>query len=343
MPEVSIIIPVHNSAESVRRAVSSILDQSVLDIEVIVIDDASNDNSGDVVRSMADRRIRLYANGENQGVARSLNIGLELAKSPIIARMDADDASYPDRLRRQLDYLHSNPAVSVCGGWARYKGGYHGLICRTPVGADCVKASLVFDNPIIHPSVAIRKSAMDMHSFRYDPSHSRCEDYELWARMSKVTALDNLPEVLIDYTVHTSSVTSTARPEMEGQTLCLQKKLLADIGIECDDQMLLFHRAIGHGAAVGGCSELHRAEDWLKRIIAGNCKAGVYSGAGMQHAASHAWSKLCFNNARQGLSAYRIWKNSELLIGNGCPPLERSKFLFRSLLFQIYRRSGKGC
>src|SRR3712207_6771527 len=102
MPLVSVILPVYNSEKYIGPAVQCILDQSLGDFELIVIDDASSDRTLEVVQSFRDERIRIVRKERNTGYTVSLNQGLSLARGKYIARMDADDVSLPERLERQV-------------------------------------------------------------------------------------------------------------------------------------------------------------------------------------------------------------------------------------------------
>ena len=101
MPEVSVVLPAFNAAQTIERAARSILDQTFSDIELIVVDDGSNDDTVRVVRSINDPRLQL-TRCRHRGVAMTANAATELARAPLIARMDADDVSHPQRLEKQV-------------------------------------------------------------------------------------------------------------------------------------------------------------------------------------------------------------------------------------------------
>ena len=105
---ITVIIPAYNSASLIKEAIDSILQQSYRDIELIIINDGSTDNTESIIRSFKDDRIKLVNNSSNQGIVYSLNKAVALAQGQYIARMDADDVSNIDRLSIQLDYLKSN-------------------------------------------------------------------------------------------------------------------------------------------------------------------------------------------------------------------------------------------
>ena len=116
-PRVTVLMTVYNGAAYVRSAVDSVLAQTYADFELLVIDDASTDGSGDVVRAVGDARIRVVPNAANLGLTTSLNTGLALARGELVARHDADDLSRPERLATQVALLDTRPEVSLVGSW----------------------------------------------------------------------------------------------------------------------------------------------------------------------------------------------------------------------------------
>ena len=112
---VSVIMPVYNGALYLREAIDSILSQTHTNLELIIINDGSNDNSEEIILSYEDNRIRYIINEKNSGICVTLNKGLDIAKGKYIARMDCDDISCPERLQMQIEYMEQNPSIGVLG------------------------------------------------------------------------------------------------------------------------------------------------------------------------------------------------------------------------------------
>ena len=110
-PLVSVLLPVWNGAATIGAAVDSMLGQTLADIEVIVIDDGSTDDTPAVLAGIHDVRLRVSRNPERRGLTASLNAGVEMATSGLIARMDADDVAYPDRLALEFGLFRASPQV----------------------------------------------------------------------------------------------------------------------------------------------------------------------------------------------------------------------------------------
>ena len=120
-PEISVILPFRDASSTLRRAVKSILDQNFTDFELLLVDDGSTDDSPDIADSFDDDRIR-HVKLKPLGIVGALNEGIYASHGNYIARMDADDYSHPERLRKQYDFLQANPDVGVVSCLIRYFG-----------------------------------------------------------------------------------------------------------------------------------------------------------------------------------------------------------------------------
>src|SRR5580698_9685158 len=108
-PKVTVLMPVYNGEKYIKEALESILQQTFIDFEFLIINDGSTDNSVSIIKSFNDNRIRLIHNEKNSGLVYSLNKGIGLSNGEYIARMDCDDVSIPERLEKQVGFLNSNP------------------------------------------------------------------------------------------------------------------------------------------------------------------------------------------------------------------------------------------
>lgn len=207
MPDVSVIMPVYNGMPFVREALGSLLGQTLRDIEVIVLDDASTDGTSEYLDSICDERLRVFK-CPKQGYAPLLNYGLTLATAPYAARMDADDVSLPQRLERQLQIMRDDPDVVVCGCQAA-------VIDRTgsglghwsvPVHDALIKFRLLgAGDSLLHPGVMYRVA--DVRAVGgYDVSLVPAEDYDLWWRLIGRGKFANSSEPLLRYRVHQHNI-----------------------------------------------------------------------------------------------------------------------------------------
>lgn len=210
---VSVVMPVYNGALYLREAIDSILSQTHSNLELIIINDGSTDNSEQIIQSYTDERIVYLKNEVNSKICVTLNRGLDVARGKYIARMDCDDISVPERLQKQLEYMELHPSIGIVGSDMIVFGkNIENRLFTFEHDKNICKAGLLFATCFAHPAVMIRKSLLDEYNFRYDDSYKGLEDFELWYRMSKYTEFVNIPEALLHYRKHKSQETQNVSP-----------------------------------------------------------------------------------------------------------------------------------
>jgi len=210
MPKVTVLMPVYNAEKYLREAIESILDQSFQDYEFLIIDDGSTDSSINIINSYHDSRIKLVKNEKNLGISKTLNKGIELSASDIIARMDADDISLPNRLWLQYEYLESHPDCSLVSSHAEIISDTGRSIGKYQPDSNQFYYNLVFHCWIYHPSVMYRREAIrDAGMYPL----TLAEDYRLWSELIKKYPFYNIPRFLIRYRITSESVSNSAFAE----------------------------------------------------------------------------------------------------------------------------------
>jgi len=244
-------MPVYNGASFLAEAIDSILGQSYADFELIIINDGSQDESADIIKSYADPRIR-YIEQENRGLAATLNRAAALARAPYLARQDQDDISHRERLARQVAFLDAHPSCGLVGSWALILGEKRDGSRAHRHAADPVvlKFQLLFNNPFVHSSVLIRKSVFDtVGGYSTDPSRQPPEDYELWSRMARSSGVANIPEILLTYReVPTSMSRKGINPFLEKIVTISSENLAIFLDTRQDDPSANNLAALVHGA-----------------------------------------------------------------------------------------------
>jgi len=226
--------------------------QTYSDFEIIVINDGSLDDSGLTVHSFNDSRIR-YIEQTNQGLAATLNRGIDLSHGVYVARQDQDDISLPDRLAKQVAYMQAHPECGLLGTWAqimeieKLSDRFH----RHPTDPGELRYHLLFNNPFVHSSVMLRKSVLDqIGGYSTDPERQPPEDYELWSRISRVAEVSNIPESLLIYREIPSSMSRTGVSPFQR---CLVRLCAENIALAAetqdDDPAVLAIAALTHGSA----------------------------------------------------------------------------------------------
>lgn len=231
MPKVSVIMPAYNAEAYIGAAIDSILSQSFRDFEFLILNDCSTDGTEAIIQSYDDPRIVYIKNEKNMGVAATLNKGLSLAQGEYIARMDADDISFPQRFEKQAAYLDAHPEVAVLGTQVRFFSveGDGEPFCYSGSCAQ-LKIDLLFASAIAHPSVMMRRQViLDMGG--YDRQFEGLEDYELWCRISEQAMLAVYPQVLLRYRIHPGQVTQQPSERKQRAARNLKQRQLSQLGL----------------------------------------------------------------------------------------------------------------
>lgn len=210
-PLVSVVMAVYNGDQYLRDAIESILNQTLRDFEFIIINDGSTDLTNKIIDEYvkSDSRIVVITR-ENKGLVASLNEGISLAKSDLIARMDSDDISLPERLINQYNFMKFHPDV-VCVGSDPIiidEDGDELIHLKTPASNAEIQQKLLSGHcPIEHPSVMYRRKIVIELGF-YREEYQTAEDYDLWLRMGEVGNLANINKPLIKYRYVSTSISA---------------------------------------------------------------------------------------------------------------------------------------
>lgn len=213
MPKISVVMPVYNTDEKyLREAIESILNQTYKNFEFIIINDGSTNDAEDIILSYRDSRILYIKNEQNLGLIKTLNKALYMAKCEYIARMDSDDISLPTRFEKQVDFLDKNPDVDILGTWFNCIP-RNRVIETLSKDKEIKECMLVNSNNIGHPTVTFRKSLIERFGIKYDEKYSYAEDYALWLSLIDKVKFANIPEILLNYRIHSNSVCQTKEIE----------------------------------------------------------------------------------------------------------------------------------
>ncbi len=206
LPLISVLIPVFNGMPYLPETIESILNQSFRQFEIIALDDGSTDTSAEFLSSIRDDRLRIERLSRG-GLSVALNHGLNVARAPMVARIDADDVALPDRFQLQYDFLAAHPDCVALGCQSLHvneKGERIGE-GRYPATPLAIRWEALFRSPILHPgSMYRRQDVLAVGGYRKE--FDVAEDYDLWTRLLTRGTLGNLPQQLLRYRVHARSV-----------------------------------------------------------------------------------------------------------------------------------------
>jgi glycosyltransferase involved in cell wall biosynthesis len=226
-PLVSVVMCVYNGAPYLESAAESVLRQTLSDLEFLIIDDGSTDDTWAILTGLAarDARVRLIRSVRNTGITRSINRLFALARGQYVTRHDADDISLPTRLARQVAWLESHPAIGLVSCQVEMIDSSGAPIdlqyFSSATDDSTLQRQLLENNCFCQGSVVFRRDCLTQVGL-LDESLEFAEDYDLWLRMAEMTRLARLDEMLFQYRFHPASVTNTRRAD---QTLHIAEAL----------------------------------------------------------------------------------------------------------------------
>ena len=222
-PTVSVLLPYRNAENTLRDAIRSILGQSFTDFEVLLVDNQSDDEGARIAREMAELDPRIVLLHEPEvGIVHALRRGLSLARAPFIARMDADDISYPERLEVQYRFLAENPETGLVASQVDFEGNTEAKGIQAYVdwsnrllSQQQIQLNRFVDAPLVHPSVMFRIKLLKAHGSYQQGDFP--EDFELWLRwMEAGVGFEKIARPLLCWQDHPGRLTRGSeryRPE----------------------------------------------------------------------------------------------------------------------------------
>ena len=210
---VSVVLPVYNCERFIGQAIESILNQTYKNIELIVIDDGSNDNSLTIINSYSYDPRLIIVSRENKGLVYSLNEAIGLAKGQYIARMDSDDISMLDRLETQVDFFADNNDVAIVGSRTILIDEEGELIgkCHRPLSDEAIHSYLYYGSPLTHPSIMYNLHVLSKYDIKYRAEDYPAEDLGLFLRISSKNKIRNLKQPLLKYRITKSGISNTQK------------------------------------------------------------------------------------------------------------------------------------
>ncbi len=220
-PAISVLMSVYSGENYLKESIESILGQTFINFEFLIIDDGSTDRSKEIIESYKDNRIVYIKNETNIGLTKSLNKGIELAKGKYIARMDADDISLPNRLEKQLSIFQEFPRMQVVFSTIQMINQNGSTIKNWEDDLNCISQRDIYlflpqKNCLAHPTLMAERSIL--LAYKYDNSIEMAQDYHLWLRLaSDDTEFYKIKEPLLKYRIHSESITQFSNSKKSGE------------------------------------------------------------------------------------------------------------------------------
>lgn len=246
-PKISFVCSVRNGFRHIKRCVKSVLNQAYSDIELVLVDDHSDDSTWSLIEEIAkqDERVRAIKNYGREGLTYALNMGLDFARGEYIARIDVDDFAHADRAQKQLQAIEwTSGAVMATSCFRVIDEEDYEMYCHCPSSNHLVtKWSLCFRNNLRHSTVMWKKS-LDL---RYDPSFKYCQDYEMWCRVSDMGSIVVVPETIVTIGDRKDSITNTKHEIQEKYAdMVSSKRFFKYVGENINEKESRFLRMLYH-------------------------------------------------------------------------------------------------
>ncbi|HET6244690.1 MAG: glycosyltransferase [Bacteroidetes bacterium] len=299
--DITVLMPVYNAADYLVDAIDSILNQTFINFEFIIINDGSEDASEEIILSYNDERIKYSKNQKNKGIVATLNKGIDLAIGKYIVRMDADDIAISDRIQVQKELMDAFPRVGVSSGYIKLFGNDNS-IWKVPLSNDEIKATLLFDSPICHPASIIRTSVLREHCLHYKTTFPHMEDIDLWYRMKDLTEFANIDKILLYYRYENQNITLKNKATKIERTNQRNRLVLNDLGMNPSQKELDLHFGFKSNSLEVNNENVILYKKWLKNLKSVNKEKKVYPVIGLENVIARKWEQVFFK-----LPPYGIW------------------------------------
>lgn len=294
MPELSIIMPLYNTERYVGQAVQSLLSQSYTDFELIIVNDASTDNSLEIVRSFDDSRIRILSNEQNRGIVFSRNKGLQEARGEFVAPFDSDDIAVKDKFEKQIGYLKKHKEVGMIGSWARMIDEEGKLLknrWKLTATPEQIPAVMLFRNYFVQSSVVMRLETVPEGG--YSAGFDVVEDYKMWTEVLSKSKAWNFPEYLVLYRVHRNGATKRNPEELFIKESQLLEHIYKPFRIKIDDHIAKLILLIRSNATIRNKETLDEIENFLHLLNDQNRKLSIINQKQLKKVIFNRWIKTC--------------------------------------------------
>jgi glycosyltransferase involved in cell wall biosynthesis len=217
-PLVSIIMPAFNAEKYIKESIISMIQQTYNNFELIICDDASTDGTNEIIRNFAklDLRIRSLRNKKNQGISNTLNSCIKRSTGDFIARMNADDIMFKNRINDQVQYLMKNNEIYIIGGGVDLINS-NGVLIKSrsyPKSNEDINKKLFYYNPFCHPCLMFRRevfAAVGVYNSKFDGA----EDLDFIGRVLSKFKGANLDQTILKYRIHQNSISSIQASKQE--------------------------------------------------------------------------------------------------------------------------------
>lgn len=268
---ITVLMSVYNGEKFLRPAIDSILSQTYKDFEFVIYDDCSTDGTAEIIKSYKDSRIIYHHNEQNQGLTKNLADGFARAQTEYVARMDADDIAYPERLETQLRWMDAHPDISISGSSVSYfyeTPGDMGIALQ-PADDETIKVLLFTSFTLMHPSIIIRKADLDRNGLNYDSKFRYSQDHALYLKCIKYgLKFGNITTPLLYMRAHNGSISRALHGPQQECSRRARLNFLAEteIASACTEDEISVYNTFASGEFPDTIEKVKAYENFVEKV-----------------------------------------------------------------------------
>ncbi len=296
-PLVSVVMPVFNAEAYILESVNSMLNQSYIHLELIIVDDACTDSTMEKIQMIKDDRIVILRQTNNSGLASCLNQAIRYAHGAFLARMDADDISLPDRIEQQLLAMEREPTVAVLGTGMQYFGAstYKNYF---PPSHELCKSKLLFNVCCGHSSILMKREVFEKNENFYNAALEQySEDYDLFVRLIGQYRFMNLQKLLVRYRTYPPSLKKYAEDRRRTNSKAVRNRMLGAMGVYPSEQEQVIHQLGADLTIHKDKTPLNDIAAWFDFLLEKNKSSGYFNEASLKVILSEQLFMQVYHNA----------------------------------------------
>lgn len=274
-PLISVIMSTYNEEKYIETSLKSLLNQTFQEFEIIIVDDASTDNTRQLIQGLRDERIHLICNEENQGLTKNLNKALKYVTGKYIARMDGDDIAFSTRFEKQVQYMEKYPETMLVSCYTKSFGDSD-LVFALPDDSEVLKVRMLVRPVYAHPGFMMRRELIEA-GYQYNEEYRTAQDYEFASRVAEKYKIGLVPEVLLRYRVHKKQISAKAGNQQFNNADKIRKRQLERLGIQLSEAEWQDYQNLVKETKVNCLEDYSKVYEIIQKMLRSNEKVKIYN------------------------------------------------------------------
>ena len=264
----------YNEEKYIETSLKSLLNQTFKEFEIIIVDDASTDNTKQLIQNLQDERIRLICNEENQGLTKNLNKALKYVTGKYIARMDGDDIAFPTRFEKQVQYMEKHPETMLVSCYTKSFGDSD-LVFALPDDSEVLKVRMLVRPVYAHPGFMMRRELIEA-GYQYNEEYRTAQDYEFASRVAEKYKMGLVPEVLLLYRVHKKQISAKAGNQQFDNADKIRKRQLERLGVQLSETEWKNYQDLVKESKVDCLESFDKVYELIQKMLRSNEMTRIY-------------------------------------------------------------------